>query len=41
MELQWLAATGALGTDFELAAARSLRHVSRKVRANRRRLGKR
>lgn len=41
MELQWLAATGALGTDFERAAARSLRHVSRKVRANRRRLGKR
>ncbi len=41
VELQMLAATGRLGTSLESAAGRSLRHVRKKVRANRRRLGRR
>jgi 3-oxoacyl-ACP reductase-like protein len=41
IELQMLAATGGLGTSLESAAGRSLRHVRKKVRANRRRLGRR
>lgn len=39
-ELQTLAATGGLGRSLESAAGRSLRHVRRKVRANRRRLAR-
>jgi len=41
MELQMLAATGGLGTSWETAAGRSLRHIRKAVRANRRRLGRR
>jgi len=39
--LQMLALTGGLGSSVESATARSLRHYGPKVRANRRRLGKR
>ncbi|HEX4739142.1 MAG TPA: hypothetical protein VH331_16450 [Allosphingosinicella sp.] len=41
IELQMLAATGGLGKTWETAAGRSLRHVRKAVRANRRRLGRR
>jgi hypothetical protein len=39
MELQWALATGALGTDPVAGTRRALRHYSRKVKANRKRLG--
>lgn len=38
--LGMMAATGALGADPATASARTLRHVGRRVRANRRRLAK-
>jgi hypothetical protein len=41
IELQMLAVTGGLGKTWETAAGRSLRHVRKAVRANRRRLGRR
>ena len=41
IELQMLAVTGGLGTSWETAAGRSLRHVRKAVRANRRRLRRR
>ncbi|MEQ9606507.1 MAG: hypothetical protein RLN99_02445 [Kiloniellaceae bacterium] len=37
---QWLAFTGGLGTSAPTAASKTLRHYSRKVKANRRRLEK-
>ena len=39
-ELQRLAASGAFGADPEGATARQMRHVSKKIRANRRRLSR-
>ncbi len=39
-ELQRLAASGAFGSDLEGTAARQMRHVSKKIRANRRRLSR-
>lgn len=40
LALQALALTGGLGTTAAVAASRTLQHYRRKVRANRRRLGK-
>lgn len=40
IELQALALTGALGTTTNAAAATSIAHYGRKVRANRRRLSR-
>lgn len=40
MDLHMLAVTGALGTNSHRAAAKTVSHYRRKIRANRRRLAK-
>lgn len=38
MDLQWLAITGGLGPTVHDAASRTVRHYTRRIRSNRRRL---